>query len=62
VHIVQPIRIRHGKLVVFGEGNLISNLTSTCWSAEAPGGMIVLLTATVDRRGTRVRLHRYIPI
>ena len=33
VHIVQPIRILGGKLVVFGEGNLISNQTSACCPA-----------------------------
>jgi poly-gamma-glutamate capsule biosynthesis protein CapA/YwtB (metallophosphatase superfamily) len=33
VHVVQPIRVVHGKLVVFGEGNLISNQTSACCPA-----------------------------
>ncbi len=45
VHIVQPIRIMHGKPVVFGEGNLISNQTSACCPAAAQDGMIVLLAA-----------------
>lgn len=35
VHIVQPIRIIHGKLVVFGEGNLISHETSACCPAAS---------------------------
>ena len=57
VHIVQPIRIINGKLVVFGEGNLISNQTTACCPAAARDGMIVLLTITVDSRGARVTFH-----
>jgi len=62
VHIVQPIRIIHGKLVVFGEGNLISNQTGACCPAATQDGMIVLLTITVDSRGARVTFIRYVPI
>jgi poly-gamma-glutamate capsule biosynthesis protein CapA/YwtB (metallophosphatase superfamily) len=62
VHIVQPIRFFNGKPVVFGEGNLISNQTSTCCPAASQDGMIVLLTFTVDSRGARVTLIRYVPI
>ena len=36
VHVVQPIRILNGKLVVFGEGNLISNQTGACCPAADP--------------------------
>jgi poly-gamma-glutamate synthesis protein (capsule biosynthesis protein) len=62
VHIVQPIRIMHGKLVVFGEGNLISNQTSACCPAASQDGMIVLLTITVDSRGARVTFIHYVPV
>ena len=62
VHIVQPIRILNGKLVVFGEGNLISNQTSACCPAASQDGMIVLLTITVDSRGARATFIRYVPI
>ena len=63
VHIVQPIRIINGKLVVFGEGNLIpSNQTTACCPAAARDGMIVLLTITVDSRGARMNFIRYVPI
>ena len=62
VHIVQPIRIINGKLVVFGEGNLISNQTTACCPTAARDGMIVLLTITVDSRGARVSFIRYVPI
>jgi poly-gamma-glutamate synthesis protein (capsule biosynthesis protein) len=62
VHIVQPIRILHGKLVVFGEGNLISNQTAACCPAASQDGMIVLLTITADSRGSRVTFVRYVPV
>jgi poly-gamma-glutamate synthesis protein (capsule biosynthesis protein) len=62
VHIVQPIRVINGKLVVFGEGNLISNQTSACCPTAAQDGMIVLLTITVDSRGARVTFIHYVPI
>ena len=62
VHIVQPIRIINGKLVVFGEGNLISNQTSACCPAAAQDGMIVLLTITVNSHGARVTFIRYVPV
>jgi hypothetical protein len=62
VHVVQPIRIIHGKAVVFGEGNLISNQTSACCPAASQDGMIVLLTITVDGRGARVTFIHYVPV
>jgi poly-gamma-glutamate synthesis protein (capsule biosynthesis protein) len=62
VHAVQPIRILNGKLVVFGEGDLISNQTSACCPAASRDGMIVLLTITVDSRGARVSFIRYVPV
>jgi poly-gamma-glutamate synthesis protein (capsule biosynthesis protein) len=62
VHVVQPIRVLGGKLVVFGEGNLISNQTSACCPAASQDGMIVLLTITVDGRGARVTFVRYVPV
>ena len=48
---VELLYIIGGKLVVFGEGNLISNQTSACCPAASQDGMIVLLTITVDYRG-----------
>lgn len=62
VHIVQPIRILNGKLVVFGEGNLISNQTGGCCPAASQDGMIVLLTITVNSHGARVSFIHYVPI
>jgi hypothetical protein len=62
VHIVQPIRIIGGKLVVFGEGNLISNQTSACCPAASQDGMIVLLTISVDSHRARVSFIHYVPV
>ena len=62
VHVVQPIRRINGKLVVFGEGNLISNQTSVCCPEASQDGMIALLTIVVDGRGARVTTVRYVPI
>jgi hypothetical protein len=62
VHVVQPIRRINGKLVAFGEGNLISNQTSACCPAATQDGMIVLLTITVNSQGARVSFIHYVPI
>ncbi len=62
VHVVQPIRRINGKLVVFGEGNLISNQTSACCPAASQDGMIALVTITVDSQGARVSFIHYVPI
>ncbi len=62
VHVIQPIRTINGKLVVFGEGNLISNQTSACCPTASQDGMIVLLTIVVDSHGARVTLIHYVPI
>ena len=62
VHVVQPIRFIHGKPVVFGEGNLISDQTTACCPAASEDGMIVLLTIRVDSHGARVTVIRYVPI
>jgi hypothetical protein len=59
VHVVQPIRSVNGKLVVFGEGNLLSNQSSPPASQE---GLIALLD--IDVRGSRARVDaiRYVPL
>jgi poly-gamma-glutamate synthesis protein (capsule biosynthesis protein) len=61
-HVVQPIRRVHGKPVVFGEGNLISNQTAGCCPAASQDGLIALIDFVV-RRGRPVRALRirYIP-
>jgi poly-gamma-glutamate capsule biosynthesis protein CapA/YwtB (metallophosphatase superfamily) len=62
VHVVQPIRRVHGKPVVFGEGNLISNQTAACCPAASQDGLIALIRFVV-RPGRPVRAPRvsYIP-
>jgi poly-gamma-glutamate synthesis protein (capsule biosynthesis protein) len=57
-HVVQPIRFVHGKPVVFGEGNLISNQSSP---AAAQDGLVALIDFVT--RGDRVTATRvrYLP-
>src|SRR5512135_1642893 len=62
VHVVQPIRLINGKLVVFGEGNLISNQTSACCPTASQDGVIALLTIVVSHRGARVTAVHYVPV
>jgi poly-gamma-glutamate synthesis protein (capsule biosynthesis protein) len=62
VHVVQPIRRINGKLVVFGEGNLISNQTSACCPTASQDGLVALLTIVVNARGARVTFVHYVPI
>ncbi len=62
VHVVQPIRRVNGKIVVFGEGNLVSNQTASCCPAATQDGMIVLLTVEVHGTDARVQRARYVPI
>ena len=62
VHVVQPIRWIHGKPVVFGEGNLVSNQTAACCPPESQDGLIALIDFAA--RGGRVKAThvRYIPV
>jgi hypothetical protein len=62
VHVVQPIRRVNGKIVVFGEGNLISNQSGACCPTASQDGLIALLRLISDGRGTRVRRAGYLPI
>jgi len=62
VHVVQPIRAVNGKMVVFGEGNLLSNQTSACCPAASQDGLIALLRMTIDKRGARVERVDYVPV
>ncbi|MGH2715868.1 MAG: CapA family protein [Thermoleophilaceae bacterium] len=62
VHVVQPIRRVHGKPVVFGEGNLISNQTAGCCPAASQDGLIALIDFVVrPGRPARARRVRYVP-
>jgi len=62
VHVVQPIRRMHGKPVVFGEGNLVSNQTAACCPAASQDGLIALVDFVVrPGRPARARRIRYVP-
>ena len=60
-HVVQPIRWIHGKPVVFGEGNLLSNQTAACCPAASQDGLIALIDMRVSRSGARASRVRYLP-
>lgn len=61
VHVVQPIGWMHGKPVVFGEGNLLSNQTAACCPASTQDGLIALLDLRVGGSGVRAERVRYLP-
>jgi poly-gamma-glutamate capsule biosynthesis protein CapA/YwtB (metallophosphatase superfamily) len=61
-HVVQPIRRVNGKIVAFGEGNLVSNQTAGCCPAASQDGLIALLELEVRPTGARVRRARYLPV
>jgi hypothetical protein len=63
VHVVQPIARVNGKLVVFGEGNLLSNQTPACCAPGSQDGLLALLHVDVPPgRRARVRAIRYVPV
>jgi poly-gamma-glutamate capsule biosynthesis protein CapA/YwtB (metallophosphatase superfamily) len=61
-HVVQPIRRVEGEIVVFSEGNLISDQDAACCAEASQDGLIALLDLV--SRGDRVRLRRvrYVPV
>lgn len=61
VHVVQPVRRIHGKWVVFGMGNLLSNQSSACCPAATQDGVVIQVR--VVRNGDRYVVGdlRYIP-
>lgn len=61
VHIVQPIERVHGKLVVFGEGQLLSNQTAACCPVQTQDGMLVFLHIVVDGDRSHVKAITYMP-
>ena len=61
VHVVQPITRVHGKLVVFGEGQLLSNQTAACCPVQTEDGMLVFLHIVVDGAHSRVASITYLP-
>jgi poly-gamma-glutamate capsule biosynthesis protein CapA/YwtB (metallophosphatase superfamily) len=61
VHIVQPITRVHGKLVVFGEGQLLSNQSAACCQIQTEDGMLVFLHIAVSGNHSRVASITYLP-
>lgn len=61
-HVVQPVARRHGKVVAYGLGNLLSNQTAACCRAATQDGVIVRLVIG-ERRDGSLRVHRveYVP-
>jgi Bacterial capsule synthesis protein PGA_cap len=61
VHVVQPIARVHGKLVVYGEGQLLSNETAACCPIQTEDGMLVFLHIIVTGKNSRVASITYLP-
>jgi poly-gamma-glutamate capsule biosynthesis protein CapA/YwtB (metallophosphatase superfamily) len=60
-HVVQPITRVHGKLVVYGEGQLLSNQSAACCPVPTEDGMLVFLHIAVDGKRSRVTGIDYMP-
>jgi poly-gamma-glutamate capsule biosynthesis protein CapA/YwtB (metallophosphatase superfamily) len=61
VHVVQPISRVDGELVVFGEGQLLSNQSAACCPIQTEDGMLVFLHITVDRKRSKLVSIGYMP-
>ena len=61
VHVVQPITRVNGKLVVFGEGQLLSNQSAACCPIQTEDGMLVFLHIAVDPQGSKLVSIGYMP-
>ena len=60
-HVVQPIRRMNGKLVVFGEGQILSNQSAACCSVQTEDGMLVFLHIAVDQTRSKLVSVGYMP-
>ncbi|HSJ44773.1 MAG TPA: CapA family protein [Euzebyales bacterium] len=61
-HVVQPVGRRHGKVVVYGLGNLLSNQTAACCRPATQDGVIVRLIVGERRDGSLgIRRVEYVP-
>jgi poly-gamma-glutamate synthesis protein (capsule biosynthesis protein) len=61
-HVVQPIGRLEKKLVVLGEGNLISNQTAACCAAASQDGLIALLHIRVGASHAKLKRVGYAPV
>ncbi len=62
IHAAQPIQRVEGKIVVFGEGNLLSAQTTACCPAASQDGFLALLDLVVVRGEASVERVRYVPV
>jgi poly-gamma-glutamate synthesis protein (capsule biosynthesis protein) len=60
-HVAQPISRVNGRLVVFGEGNFLSNQTAACCPRATQDGLLAMLRITVDASGAEVSGVDYVP-
>ncbi len=58
---MQPIVRVDGKLVVYGEGQLLSNESAACCPVQTEDGMLVFLHILVTSRGSKVTNISYLP-
>jgi poly-gamma-glutamate capsule biosynthesis protein CapA/YwtB (metallophosphatase superfamily) len=61
VHVVQPITRIDGKLVVFGEGQLLSNESSACCPVQTEDGMLVFVHIVVNGNRSTIASIGYMP-
>jgi poly-gamma-glutamate synthesis protein (capsule biosynthesis protein) len=61
VHVVQPIVRVHGKLVVYGEGQLLSDMSPACCPIQTEDGMLVFLRILVNGKHSKVLSISYMP-
>jgi poly-gamma-glutamate capsule biosynthesis protein CapA/YwtB (metallophosphatase superfamily) len=61
VHVVQPIERIGGKLVVFGEGQLLSNQSAACCPVQTEDGMLVFLHIVVRDGRSHLARITYLP-
>ena len=62
VHVVQPIRRVNRRIVVFGEGNLLSNQTPACCAPGSQDGLLALLRIRVVGHRARLQHVDYVPV
>jgi len=61
VHIVQPVERVNGKLVVFGEGQILSNESAACCPVQTEDGMLVFLHIVIRAGKARLARVTYLP-
>lgn len=61
VHVVQPIERIGGKLVVLGEGQLLSNESAACCPVQTEDGMLVFLHIVVRNGRSHLARITYLP-